>query len=259
MLVSRLHSTGQTAKQIAITQHKNNMDAFYSHRDKLFAYFDRLDESHYYNSAKVNFKLRNKVHKRFFIGDPNSGIPKINNNWFEITQNRLGYADKSIYLALKNYDSDIVLPYYLQACLELREASRYLEILDVIRQFSATEEEIEIEDKSSGKRRRIDAIGENIEDLLSVYFYINEFFWNLCDFSDCPQYVVTTHRVHNAYKKNKEIPGCEDFVDRLHRIEIPDILRRQKNEVVVIDLPDWKKQAELNHQNTLNLIRGFLD
>ncbi|MEZ9964380.1 hypothetical protein AB4390_00895, partial [Vibrio splendidus] len=50
ILVARFHSTEQTATQIAITSHKNNLDSFYAHRKEMFSYFSQLEETDYFGA-----------------------------------------------------------------------------------------------------------------------------------------------------------------------------------------------------------------
>ncbi len=74
VLVSRLHATKQTAKQIKITQQKNNIDLFHSHRKELFSYFSQIGEVNYLDCLIGKFKVHPRVHKIFFNGMPENGI-----------------------------------------------------------------------------------------------------------------------------------------------------------------------------------------
>tara|TARA_R110002110_G_scaffold383611_1_gene595090 strand:- start:539 stop:1078 length:540 start_codon:yes stop_codon:yes gene_type:complete len=92
VLVSRFYSTEQTARQIAITLHKNNLDAFYSHRSELFSYFDRLQEVDYFGALKGRFNVYPRVHKNFFKGRPDLGVPEINVEMFNQIERALQSA-----------------------------------------------------------------------------------------------------------------------------------------------------------------------
>jgi hypothetical protein len=86
VIVASFHSTEQTAVQIKITTHKNNLESYYSHRSELFAYFDRLGPQIYMDLFTANFKIHPRIHKMFFNGSPDRGVPEINEEMFTSSQ-----------------------------------------------------------------------------------------------------------------------------------------------------------------------------
>jgi hypothetical protein len=86
VLVSRLHATKQTAKQIKITQQKNNLDLFHSHRKELFSYFGQIGEVQYLDCLTGKFKVHPRVHKVFFTGRRiTRGLPHVPADEFKRT------------------------------------------------------------------------------------------------------------------------------------------------------------------------------
>jgi hypothetical protein len=183
VLVSRFHSTEQTARQISITTHKNNLDAFYSHRNELFSYFDRLQETDYFGALTGHFKIHPRVHKNFFLGEPGSGVPEVNADMFSDIESSLASARWEIDAVLRNKNPDNVFSFYLlNACVTIHYLSRCLGLPEIYHELADRSVLLEVEVKGKGKEKYL-SVGTTTDDLVAAYRYANDYFKNLCDFS----------------------------------------------------------------------------
>lgn len=228
VLVSRFHSTEQTAKQIAITAHKNNLDAFYSHRKELFSYFDRLEESDYFGVFKGQFKIHPRVHKNFFKGSPSSGIPEINADMFSNIESALASARWEIDFVLKNKDPEKVFSIYLlNACVTIHYLSQCLGLPEIYRELAGKGILLEMGVQGKGKGKYL-SVGTTTDDLVAAYRYSNDYFQNLCDFAGYDK-----AEVEEEYKyietgglfRTINVPG---IIEKLHENKINKLAKEQK-------------------------------
>ncbi|MDI3370997.1 hypothetical protein QLG14_17325 [Pseudomonas sp. V104_10] len=70
-LVTYLHSTAQTARQIE----KNKHELFYIHRNQFVTYYEQIGSTRFSDGLKVSYKINPRVHARLFIGDVAEGTP----------------------------------------------------------------------------------------------------------------------------------------------------------------------------------------
>ena len=228
VLISRFHATEQTAKQIAITAHKNNLDAFYSHRKELFSYFDRLEGADYFGVFNGPFKIHPRIHKNFFKGNPNSGIPEVNTDMFSSIERLLGTARWQIDYILKNKDPDKVFSLYLlNACVTIHNLSYTLGLPEIYNELAAKGIYLDIEVEGKGQEKYL-SIGTTTDDLVAAYRYSNDYFKNLCDFAGYEkaevkeehQYIETGGKFRTI-----NVPGT---IEMLHANEISKLVNEQK-------------------------------
>lgn len=228
VLISRFHSTEQTAKQIAITTHKNNLDAFYSHRKELFAYFDRLEETDYFGALKGHFRIHPRIHKNFFKGSPSSGIPEINTDMFGRIESSLASARWQIDSVLKNKTPENVFALYLlNACVTIHYLSHCLGLPEIYTELAGKGILLEIDAQGKGKEKYL-SIGTTTDDLVAAYRYSNDYFKNLCDFAgyekaeaeDEHKYIETGGKF-----RTMNVPG---IIEELHANEINKLANEQK-------------------------------
>ena len=74
ILVARVHATKQTSLQIKITEYKNNIDSYHSHRKELFEYFKKIGEVDYLGCIKAKYEVHPRLHKNYFMGKPEVGL-----------------------------------------------------------------------------------------------------------------------------------------------------------------------------------------
>jgi hypothetical protein len=227
VLVSRFHSTEQTARQISITTHKNNLDAFYSHRSELFSYFDRLQEVDYFGAFEGRFKIHPRVHKVFFLGSPRSGVPEINTEMFNSIESSLASARWGIDAVLRNKTpNDVFSSYLLNTCVTIHYLSRCLGLPEIYNELADRSVLLEVEAKGKGKEKYL-TVGTTTDDLVAAYRYANDYFKNLCDFAGHPK-----KETDDKYKyietggkfRTMNVPG---IVEQLHANEIRKLVDEQ--------------------------------
>lgn len=227
VLVSRFHSTEQTARQISITTHKNNLDSFYSHRNELFSYFDRLQETDYFGALKGHFKIHPRVHKIFFLGDPSSGVPEVNTEMFNSIESSLASARCQIDIVLRNKSPDNVFSFYLlNACVTIHHLSECLGLPEIYNELADRSVLLEVEVKGKGNEKYL-SVGTTTDDLVAAYRYANDYFRNLCDFAG-----YSKKEAEEEYKyietggkfKTMNVPGV---IEQLHANEIRKLADEQ--------------------------------
>jgi hypothetical protein len=72
-LVTYLHSTAQTAKQIE----KNEHEMFYLHRREFVYYFEQIGQTTINDVYPVSYKISPRIHGKLFKGDVSAGIPEL--------------------------------------------------------------------------------------------------------------------------------------------------------------------------------------
>jgi len=159
VLVSRLYSAEQTAKQILIATHKNNLDAFYSHRKELFSYFDRLEKTDYFGALEGHFKIHPRIHKNFFTGSPDSGFPEINKETFEFIESLLSSARWQIDSVLTNKNPERTFYFYLlNACVTIHSLSLNLGLSEIYGKLADRSMLLEVEVSGNGKEKYLSVV-----------------------------------------------------------------------------------------------------
>lgn len=228
ILVSRFHSTEQTAKQIAITSHKNNLDAFYSHRNELFSYFDRLQETDYFGALKGKFNVHPRVHKNFFIGSPDLGIPEINIEMFNQIESSLQSARFQIDYVLKNKQPDKAFSMYmLNACVTIHRLSQALGLPEIYIELADKSILIEVERKGKSKEQYL-SVGTTTDDLVAAYRYSSNYFLNLCDFSGRPEQEIEEEYMYIETGGKFRTMNTPSVIEELHKNEISKFANEQK-------------------------------
>jgi hypothetical protein len=227
ILVTRFHATEQTAKQIAITSHKNNLDSFYAHRKELFSYFSQLDETDYFGALKVNFSVHPRLHKNFFIGTPDSGVPEINTDMFQHLEQKLSSARFEINNVLTNKSPDLTFSFYmLNACVTIHYLSRCLGLREIYNELALKGVSLELVVQGKGKAEYL-TVGTTTDDLVAAYRYAHDYFLNLSDFAG-----YTSEPTQEKYKyietggKFRTITTPK-VIEQLHKNEIAKLLKEQ--------------------------------
>lgn len=136
--VARFHSTEQTAKQIAIAfnhltvaQHKNNVDAFYSHRKEFFAYFDKIGTVTFLDTLAVQYQINPRLHGLIFEGTPETGAPEMNTKLISELVGRIKFIRICLDKVLKNSEPELTLTWYTNAARDIYWISRTLGIREI--------------------------------------------------------------------------------------------------------------------------------
>lgn len=229
VLISRLHSTEQSAKQIEIVSHKNNLDTYRSHRQELFSYFEQIGETDYLSCIKVNFKVHPRLHTNFFLGSPSEGLPSPNEAVFKDIESELSTARWGIDATLRDVNKPMTLSFYLNACSAIFRLSEKLGIQEIY---------IDLADKGVLVPAKIDkqpelesilTVGTTTDEFVAAYRIARSFYLNLCDFAcitsnlDAPddkKYIDTGGR----YSRINEYLS----VERLHETVIKSAIKKSE-------------------------------
>jgi len=178
--VARFHSSKQTAKQIEIVSHKNNLDLFHSHRKELFSYFSQVGETKYSDLLTGKNHVHPRIHKNFFIGLPDVGAPVPNEIGFSAIQRDIQSLFFFLDGIIKNVNKEMSFDFYVaNFCPQLYRVSLALGLIDIIEAYK----EISIESSPQQEGVRFKTVGRSTEDSVVALRYIYDFFSNLCDFS----------------------------------------------------------------------------
>lgn len=184
VLVSRLHATKQTAKQIKITQKKNNIDLFHSHRKELFSYFAQIGEVEFLGCLTGKFKVHPRVHKVFFSGKPDDGIPLINQEAFEDIERELSTARYELDSVIRDVNPNLTYSFYIaNFCSTIYRLSQKLGLPEIYVELS--EKSVLVPTKLDGKEEEVEllTVGKTTDEAVAAYRYAKGYFRNLCDFA----------------------------------------------------------------------------
>lgn len=183
VLVSRLHATKQTAKQIKITQQKNNIDLFHSHRKELFSYFSQIGEVEYLGCLTGKFKVHPRVHKVFFSGNPEDGIPLVNQEAFEDIERELSSARWQLDAVIRDVNPRSTYSFYIaNFCSTIYRLSQKLGLPEIYVELA--EKSTLVPTKLDGKEDvELLTVGKTTDEAVAAYRYAKGYFHNLCDFA----------------------------------------------------------------------------
>ncbi|GGY93187.1 hypothetical protein GCM10007169_07820 [Shewanella fodinae] len=224
--MSRLHATKQTAKQIKITNQKNNIDLFHSHRKELFSYFDQIGEVEYLGCLTGKFKVHPRVHKNFFIGKPENGVPQLNINAFEDIERELSSARWELDLIIRDAKPEFTYSFYIVTfCSTIYRLSEKLGLPEIYVELA--ERSILVPTKLQGKEEmELLTVGKTTDEAVAAYRYAKSYYHNLCDFSgkepvheenDNLKYI----EMGGKFRKVKD----EKVIERLHKNEIQQAIQ----------------------------------
>lgn len=223
-LVSRFHSTQQTAKQIEVVSFKNNLDAFYTHRKELLAYFDAVPDVNYLGVVDVVYKLHPVIHVRFFEGTPKQGWPQANVAVFEGVGRNISTGAMFLMGVLEPSAASHMstLDCYLNACRDIFLAAQSLHVRDVARDLVSRGVMIK-----SGAASQVGydmiTMGTTTVEVLAAFRIVKSYYDNLCDFAGVTRLVIPeAHEI--VFHGGQRILDGELVIERLHEIEIADLI-----------------------------------
>ena len=227
VFVSRLHATKQTAKQIRIAQQKNNIDLFNSHRKELFGYFSQIGEVNYFECLTGKFKVHPRVHKNFFIGTPESGIPNINEGLFINIESELNSARWMLDKIIRDINPDNTYSFYLaNFCSTIYRLSEKLGLPEIYRDLAQNSLLVPV--MFNKEAMEVLTVGKTTAEAVAAYRYANDYFHNLCDFAGREQEAIEL--IGNDELKYIDIGGkfltinSEKVIERLHENEIQEAI-----------------------------------
>jgi len=221
VLVSRLYATKQTARQIEITQQKNNIDLFHSHRKELFSYFSQIDEVRYLDCLTGKFKVHPRVHKVFFAGKPDDGVPHINEEAFSDIESELSSARWQLDSIIRDVNPQLTYSFYIaNYCSTIYRLSQKLGLPEI--HVELAQNSILVPTKLDGKEKmELLSIGKTTDEAVAAYRYAKGYFHNLCDFAGREPKITKDEKfiyidIGGKFRTIKK----EKVIERLHQNEI---------------------------------------
>jgi hypothetical protein len=221
VLVSRLHATKQTAKQIKITQQKNNLDLFHSHRKELFTYFSQIGEVKYLDCLTGRFKVHPRVHKIFFTGGPENGVPLVNEDAFKDIEGELSSARWQLNAIIRDINPQMTYSFYIaNFCSTIYRLSQKLGLPEIYVELA--ENSVLVPGNLNGREQmELLTVGKTTDEAVAAYRYAKGYFHNLCDFAGREQGVLDDDglRYIDTGGKFRTI-NSEKVIEKLHQNEI---------------------------------------
>ncbi len=206
ILISRMHASKQTAKQMQITEVKNNIDLFNAHREDLFVYFDHIAKVKYLDGFVGKFNVHAQIHKNFFSGTKNDGAPITNNRSFNEVEEILNRARENLLSLLyveQNAEDSYVLGVieddefhhngpsgdyyriYRSYCSDIEKLAKKLFLSEVSNCFMSESKWVTetFLPELSGYSNKWKTIGNTSQHAIAVYRYIYQYYESLCQFS----------------------------------------------------------------------------
>lgn len=224
-LVSRFHSTQQTAKQIEVVSFKNNLDAFYTHRKEMLAYFSAIQEVDYLGVETFKYYLHPVLHVRFFSGAPEDGLPKTDVDSFESVKGQIISGAKFLKTVL--IPGGVSSPFttldaYLQACKSICLAATSLHIPQITRGLVSRGVSIRSAECEPPSYDLI-TLGISTLDSLAAIRFTKSFYDNLCDFAGYPRLVIPEY-LEVVFHGGQSILNGDLEIERLHDSEIAHLI-----------------------------------
>lgn len=213
-LVSRLHSTHQTAKQISITTFKNNLDAFSAHRKSMLEYFSSFEDLNYFDEFVFKYKIHPVLHKRFFDGSPEEGWPKKNEDSFKYIEKNLRLAAGFLTRVLEG-TSNHRLNDYLQTSNLIYLAARELHIKEIFHDMARRG----VYQKKKNDEGSFVTLGVKTLETLAALRFTREFYNNFCDFSERPRMTINKE-IENVFMRTEYWLEKGDYIKDIHLNEL---------------------------------------
>ncbi|MBC2381716.1 hypothetical protein HF257_10885 [Pseudomonas sp. WS 5106] len=241
ILVSRLHATSQTANQITLTRHKNNIDSFYSHRKELFSYFAQIGEVVFLDCIIAKFKLHPRIHKRFFTGKLADGTPMANEAEFKTVESDIENALWKIHGVLTDFNPEMTYSLYVaNLCSEIYRLALTLGLTEIY--IVLAEKSTLVPAIIDEEPKMLRTVGTTTTELIAAFRYIYSFFHNLCDFAGI---TPLDSRKDPAYRYIFE-GGA------FHNITIPPVIERLHAEDIRKNIDNYNFSRLMEKQNSAN-------
>jgi len=216
ILVSRIHATHQTSKQIEITRHKNNLDSYYAHRKAMFEYFDKIDPIDYPGAIKGVFNISPRLHLRFFIDKgPSKGTPEVNGEMFAKSLITIAEIQFNIHNALLS-DAKLEerIGNYADACTKIYYLAGALGLSVIYEGIKGASDYDEIHFKpnaSSYQDLTFWCLGSSTDQLVGAYRYVRSFLRALCEFAGQDVYFFDEKKypLIDKGKNYRDFPGYD--------------------------------------------------
>ncbi|WP_024851578.1 hypothetical protein [Hydrogenovibrio kuenenii] len=222
VLVSRLHATKQTARQISITQQKNNIDLFHSHRKELFSYFSQIGEVEYLECLNGKFKVHPGVHKGYFIGRPEDGTPLINEDLFKDIEDELRSARWQLDAVIRDVNPKMTYNFYIaNFCSTIYRLGSKLGLPEINVELAQKSTLVPVMLDGETEEMELLTVGKTTDEAVAAYRYAKGFFQNLCDFAGRELQLEESEELKYIDVGGKfRTIRKEKVIERLHQNEI---------------------------------------
>ncbi len=183
ILISRMHASKQVAKQIKITEEKNNIDLYSSYRKDLVDYFKNIEKVNFCGCLEVKFKLHNRIYKEFFVGSPIHGIPTVNVEAFKYIETTLSSARNQLNKIIRGHELYSVSDTYLAFCNSILVVSAKLYLFDVHKLAGDRGVLVPIERSELDDVNELITLGTTSGEAVAAYRCVRDFFYHLCDYT----------------------------------------------------------------------------
>ncbi|MBA6102444.1 hypothetical protein [Pseudomonas monteilii] len=125
-LITKLHSTSQTARQIEKSKH----ELFYLHRKEFTAYYDQIGPTKYSQDFTANFKINPRLHAKLFEGAASKGTPILRLDIIGDLIKRVQSVRHRLESMLSASDQPKFFTEYTEFCKEIIYLVQYLNVRD---------------------------------------------------------------------------------------------------------------------------------
>lgn len=223
-LVSRFHSTQQTAKQIEVVSFKNNLDAFYTHRKELLSYFSAMESVTYLGVVEFNYRVHPVLHVRFFEGVPEKGWPVIRRQSFDSVERGILQGAQYLVRVLSPTEDHGLrdLDFYLMGCKHIYLVAQSLHIREVT--FGLVSRGVMIKSSSCPEHGwDLLTIGTTTAEVLAAIRYVKNYYDNLCDFAGVPRMKIS-EEYDVVFRGGQRLLAGELLIENLHMFDIQQMV-----------------------------------
>ncbi len=175
-LVTYLHSTAQTAKQIE----KNEHELFYLHRREFVFYFDQIGATTINDEYDIGYKIFPRIHGKLFKGDPSAGTPELDRELADKLVRELRMAERCLERVLREEFSVETSDAYLKLCKIITDQINFFSIRDLWLQIDKACYPIEFEGKQIPT---LHSLGCNAAHAVAAYECVKGYLTNVLYFS----------------------------------------------------------------------------
>ncbi|WP_454867364.1 hypothetical protein [Pseudomonas farris] len=197
--VARFHSTEQTAKQIFIAKHKNNLDAFYSHRKEFFAYFDQIGNVPFLDTFEVKYKINPKLHGRIFTGKAEDGTPDLNK---ELVFQLIGYlnsARKFLNAVLLDETPGSSYSSYAMAARDVYWIAKTLGVREIKDELYKKSPRLIVSNETYESDLPVRGLGATTTEAIAAFRCVKSYMLTILHFAGDSEYIEMIHRHEIPY------------------------------------------------------------
>jgi len=214
-LVTYLHSTAQTAKQIE----KNEHELFYLHRREFVYYFEQIGPTTLYDVFAVEFKISPRIHGQLFMGEVKDGIPLLDTHKVDELILKFKEAERCLALALTEPLSDETCDAYFTFCELTTSLVNFFAIRDLKLKIDANAFRLVL---MRSKECEVKSVGWRADHAGAVFDCLRVYLNNLLHFSTYKKGLQDLNSDNRNIPKLCLADGADDKVRRIVATLGPD-------------------------------------